>query len=242
MSRLGAVAADVETIYHSDVKTLATGDHEFAAKLWDVPAIGSSKEVTTSERPRFVFPNQRAWISAVHFDPAGDTLALASGNGVVCLWNLAEIAADLPPDSLKPRARIKEPKEVTTIAFSPDGKLLATGSHNVPVELWDARTGELTATFPHAEYRPKSVAFSPDGQSLSTGDESRIVRLWSVSSRQMRAILPGHQDDVNGVAFHPSGRRLISAGRTGDIPQKLAPLAPFLWFECRIQGKAGRGR
>ncbi len=72
---------------------------------------------------------------------------------------------------------------VYDIAFSPDGKVLATGSADKSVILWDVSTGELISAplLGHAA-KVLSVAFSPDGKTLATGDQKNIVRLWNIAS------------------------------------------------------------
>jgi WD40 repeat protein len=76
--------------------------------------------------------------------------------------------------------RVEEPPFITSVAFSPDGALLAAAGRDGWVRLWDTRTGEMRQVLkerhPHVEY----VVFSPDGKRLATGGQELKIRLWDV--------------------------------------------------------------
>ncbi len=106
-------------------------------------------------------------------------------------------------------ASLKHDREVNRIAFSPDGKLLATASGDGSAGLWDVISGQRLATLLH-ESHVQAVAFSPDGSLLATACKDNNARLWNVANGQCLAVLP-HGYWVQAVAFSPDGRLLATA-------------------------------
>jgi WD40 repeat protein len=106
---------------------------------------------------------------------------------------------------------------VLSVAFSPDGKTLATGGENQPVKLWEVATGKEQATLDgHTARMVNSVVFSPDGKTLASASGDPLtpgeIKLWDAASGQERATLKGHAHFVTCVAFSPDGKTLASSG------------------------------
>ncbi len=96
------------------------------------------------------------------------------------------------------------------VAFSPDGKLLATGDAQGGLRLWQVANGKPLLSWEGHTGWVWSVAFSPDGQTLASGSNDQTVKLWDVHSGQCLRTLQGHASSVWSVAFSPDGQTLAS--------------------------------
>jgi len=99
---------------------------------------------------------------------------------------------------------------INSIAFSPDGKKLATGSVDNSAKIWDLESGKQTLSLDGHTNNVTSVAFSPDGKKLATGSEDNSARIWDLESGKQTLSLDGHADNVTSVAFSPDGKRLAT--------------------------------
>jgi len=108
---------------------------------------------------------------------------------------------------------------ILSVAFSPDGKTLATGSAGKTLRVWDVASRQpLGEPLRGHENVVNSVAFSPDGKILATGSADKTVRLWDVASRKpLGEPLRGHEEAVYSVAFSPDGKTLASGSRDKTV-------------------------
>src|SRR5262249_302693 len=105
---------------------------------------------------------------------------------------------------------------ICAVAFSADGKWLASASFDRTVKLSDSTTGELLHTLLH-KGNVECVAFSPDGRRLASGGEDKTVHVWDATTGREILGLRGHADRCGCVAFSPDGHRLASASFDGTI-------------------------
>jgi WD40 repeat protein len=105
--------------------------------------------------------------------------------------------------------------EVFGVAFSPDGRLLATTSVDQTVWLWDLASGEHRRTLTGHDSVVYGVAFSPDGRLLATTSADGTARLWDPATGGHLRALTGHDGEVFGVAFSPDGRLLATTSVDG---------------------------
>jgi WD40 repeat protein len=147
---------------------------------------------------------------------------------VVCVSLAAEQQAD-PREIEKPnliqareRAGFQGKVKVSCLAFSPDGKVLATGETLGRVTLRDPSTGKASVAIEGQANGMKAVAISPDGKLLASAggnksNKSSEVKLWDLAAAKERAACKGHTDVVLAVTFAPDGRLLATAGNDGTV-------------------------
>ncbi|HKP52526.1 MAG TPA: TIR domain-containing protein [Chloroflexia bacterium] len=187
-------------------RLLASADQRNVITLWDIIAgvpLGSP------------FRGHSSIITDLAFSGLdGDRLISGSWDGTAIIWSVSK------DQTLGERfAEITSPGTLFSIAFSPDGKTIASGSED-SVTLWDVATRARTGPPYFAENTGwvRSVAFSPDGKWLASGGEDRSVVLWDVTTKVIVGqTKPEHKDGVLGVAFSPDSKLLASASRDKTI-------------------------
>ncbi|MBP0031956.1 MAG: PD40 domain-containing protein [Roseofilum sp. Belize BBD 4] len=146
-------------------------------------------------------------VNALACSPDGQTLASASYDGTVKLWQVN--------DGTLLQTLEAHQDEVNALAYSPDGQTLASASYNGTVKLWQVDDGTLLQTLKRKGRQDKvnALAYSPDGQTLASASYDGTVKLWQVDDGTLLQTLKqkGRQDKVNAVAYSPDSQTLASA-------------------------------
>jgi WD40 repeat protein len=106
---------------------------------------------------------------------------------------------------------------IVSVAFSPDGKQIVSGSWDTTLKLWDAATGREIRTFAGHSDWVRSVAFSPDGQQVLSGSGDKTLKLWDAATGREIRTFSGHSNRVNSVAFSPDGKQALSGSNDNTL-------------------------
>lgn len=106
---------------------------------------------------------------------------------------------------------------VYSIAFSPDGKSIASGGVDKVPKLWNLEDGLVAETFPGHTNFVNSVAFSPDGKSLASAGDDGTIRIFRIGAGSGPNTVKGDRDSVWSAVFFPDGERLASGGNDGTV-------------------------
>ena len=177
-----------------------TGHANGKVVLWD---LDRAEKIATVQR-------NEANIWAVAFTGDPNRFAAASHDWKVTLWDARQTAAPL-------QVLDGHENSVQSLAYSPQLLLLASGSADKTVRVWNLDTLDLKRSYRGPRDFVTSVAFSPSGKLLAAGALDGRIQVWSVlSSRRMRT-LNGHRGRVADIAFSSSGDQLASAGEDGTV-------------------------
>lgn len=191
--------------FSSDGSLVASGGYDRVVKLWDAR--------TGRPRPQL---HRKGRVGSVAFSPAEPgLLAIGDLDDTVTLWD-GRVAHELKGHT----------SSVETVAFSPDGRLLASAGLDKVVRVWDVSTRKPRWRGRGHEYLIRSVCFTPDGQTVASASWDETVRLWDADSGQPKEVLPWdelkqshrwHTDWIWSVAFSGNGMLVATGGSDGKL-------------------------
>jgi len=106
---------------------------------------------------------------------------------------------------------------ITSVAFCPDGQLLATSDTRGEIQIWQVKDGKQLAICQGHRHWVWAIAFSPNGQTLASVSDDYLVKLWDVKTGECLRTLEGHTYSINAIAFSPDGRTLATSGQDSTI-------------------------
>ena len=194
---IGALDGHNQTIYSvatsrdGDVLVTAAGDNSM--RIWDIAGQSCIR----------IIRGHIASVFGVAVSPDGSKIASCSGDRSVKIWNF---------DGTLAIALAGHDGAVRCIDFHPNGYLLASGSDEGDIIIWNQKTGERVKTLTGHAKRVRSVSFSHRGEMLASAGDDNLVIVWDVRSGSQMEVLKGHTDRVCTVAFSIDDKRVASGG------------------------------
>lgn len=199
----------------------------FILALAMLPALAAAEttedKATTGTAPT---GSHSGWVMSVAFSPDGTQILSGSFDATAKIWDAVtgklirtfdhkgtidrrEKIDELTGEAVQTAADSR--RVVSSVAFSPDGKHILTGSFD-SMRLWDVASGAILRSFAHDKPHPGvlSVAFAPDGSRVLSGGADKTAKLWDTATGNLIFTLQGHFGPVNSVAFSPDGTRALS--------------------------------
>ncbi|KAJ6561263.1 WD40-repeat-containing domain protein [Mycena sp. CBHHK59/15] len=225
--------------FSPDGKYLATGAEDRQIRIWDI----------AKKRIRSVFEGHQQEIYALDFSRDGRLIVSGSGDRTARIWDMADGACTvLAVDDAPARAPASPPGEggdagITSVALSPDARLVAAGSLDTLVRIWDVATGALLERLRGHRDSVYSVVFTPDGRGIVSGSLDRTLKYWDVSAvgkgggggggvkrdkegsekaekggtGQCTVNFVGHKDYVLSVAVSHDGQWVVSGSKDRGV-------------------------
>lgn len=207
---------DIITTYSPNGQTLATVVDEYNIMIKDKRTQNLSKFYI--KFPKFKYHQN------IYLSPDGQTLATLNSNSPIHLWDietgklkrtLVGYLAKSNPNRIQ--TRYNPSSQIDSVTFSPDGKVLANGSLNGEIRLWDINSGKIIRKFTEQFGFIKSLSFSPDGRFLASGSDDGSILVWDIETGKHEPFLAERMQLISCVSFSHDGRMLVGGSVYGDI-------------------------
>lgn len=192
-----------------DQRWLASGHEDQTVKIWPTPTLADLQSDRPPIQPCTTLRGHTNRVFAIAFSNDGQTLASASFDRTIKLWNW-QTGQCL--QTLQGHA-----SWIWAMALSPDGQVLASGSYDHTIKLWSAETGDCLKTLLGHTSCVLAVAFTPDSQLLISGGYEQTIKLWNVATGQCLKTCHAHSNRVWSVIVSPNGQQFATGGDDATI-------------------------
>ncbi|CAE7174584.1 unnamed protein product [Rhizoctonia solani] len=194
--------------FSPDGRWVASGSQDSTVRLW-----GAHTSSPIGEPLR----GHSFWVYSVSYSPLGNLIASGSEHNTIHLWD--------PSTSQKSGKALKGCSPFFSVAFSPDGKFIVSGSggsddsaNGSSVQLWNVQTrNAVSAPLKDHTGWVRSVSFSPDGARVVAGSDDKTIRIWDAEQGKIIRPLKGHTNRIRSTTFSPNGAQILSCSDDGTI-------------------------